>query len=101
MERRVPGDASIVHQHLDRAEILGDLRDPFGAGVIVADIPFEAFDAEFLGTLVGGFVIAGVVRRYLETILHQPLGDGPTDPASSPRNKRHLCHCRLLLITSQ
>jgi len=51
MERRVPGDASIVHEHLDRAEILGDLRDPFGAGVIVADIPFEAFDAEFLGTL--------------------------------------------------
>jgi hypothetical protein len=39
VEHRVAGDAGIVDQHVDRAEIGLDLLDAGGAGVVVGDRP--------------------------------------------------------------
>jgi hypothetical protein len=45
VEHRVAGDAGIVDQHVDRAEIGLDLLDAGGAGVVVGDRPFVGLDA--------------------------------------------------------
>jgi hypothetical protein len=41
VERAVAGDAGIVDQHIDRAEVGLDLLDALGAGVERTDVPFE------------------------------------------------------------
>jgi hypothetical protein len=65
VEHRVAGDAGIVHQHVDRADLGLDLGDAGGAGVIVGDRPFVGRDAGFLGEGGRRLVVAGVVRATL------------------------------------
>ena len=45
VEHAVAGDAGIVDQHLDRAEVGLDLLDAGGAGIVVGDVPFVDRDA--------------------------------------------------------
>ena len=45
VEHAVLGDAGVVDQHVDRSEILLDLREAGDAGVVVADVPLVDVDA--------------------------------------------------------
>jgi hypothetical protein len=44
----VAGDAGIVDEHVDRAEIGLDLRNALLAGLEIGDIPFVGLDADAL-----------------------------------------------------
>ena len=61
MERHVTGDAGVVDQNLDRAQVGLDLRHGGGDGVEIADIEFIDGDPRFVLELGGGFVVARVV----------------------------------------
>ena len=62
MEHGVAGDAGIVDQHLDGAEIGLDRLDARGASVVVGDRPFVGLDAGLGGEFLCGLVIARIVR---------------------------------------
>ena len=61
----VAGDAGIVDQHVDRAEIGLDLLDARGAGVERTDVPFVDGNAGLGLEFLRGGVVAGIVRRDL------------------------------------
>ena len=62
VEHGVAGDAGIVDQHVDRAEIGLDLADAGGAGIVVGDRPFVDRDAGLRLEFLRRLVIAGIVR---------------------------------------
>ena len=45
VEHRILGDACIVDQNIDRAEIRLDLRNACRAGGVIADVPLVGLDA--------------------------------------------------------
>ena len=45
VEHAVLGDAGVVDENVDRAEVLLDLRESGGAGVVVGDVPLEDVNA--------------------------------------------------------
>jgi hypothetical protein len=63
VEHAVLGDAGIIDQDFDGAEIGFDLGYSRDAGVIVGHVPFVDVDAGFGVESLGGFVIAGVAGR--------------------------------------
>src|SRR5260370_31923219 len=73
VDRCVAGDPGIVDEHLDRAEPRLDLFDALGAGMEIADIELEDWNAGLLAelprgvviaTVIGRNIIAGVLQRY-------------------------------------
>ena len=57
----VAGDAGIVHQHIDIAQIRRYRRHAILAGLEVTDIEFIGWDAGLFGKLRRRVIIAGVV----------------------------------------
>ena len=93
VEHAVLGDAGVVDQDFDRAEIGFDLGDARDAGVIVGHVPFVDVDAGFGVESLGGFVIAGVAGRDLVAGAFQGLGNGGADTARAAGddcNSRHV-----------
>jgi hypothetical protein len=60
VERAIPGDAGIVDEHVDRAEVGLDLLDTGGAGVERTHVPFIYRDASLGLEFVRRRVIAGI-----------------------------------------
>ena len=89
---RVAGDAGIVDQHVDRAEIGLDLLEAGGAGVEGRDVPLVDGDAGLGLELLRRLVIAGVVGRDLVAGRLQRLRDRRADAARSARHHRNACH---------
>src|SRR3546814_10105183 len=54
----VAGDAGVVDQHIDRAEIVDDPGDAALTGLMVGHVPFIGGNAVFLGECARLFVIA-------------------------------------------
>ena len=95
MEHGVAGDAGIVDQHVDRAEIGLDLFERLDAGVVGGHAPFVDGDAGLGLELVRRLVVAGVtggdfVARGLER-----LGDRRADTACSARHHCDAWHALL------
>ena len=88
MEHGVAGDASVIHQHLDRAEIGLHLFDTGSAGLVRGDIPFVDWNAS------GGFeflrcrVVTTVIRSDLVAGRLKSLRYRFTDSARSARHHR-------------
>jgi len=83
VEHGVAGDARIVDQHLDRAEIGLHLADAGDAGIVVGDRPFVGLDAGLGGEFLRRLVIAGIVRGDPVTGILQRDGDRGADAARS------------------
>ena len=97
MEGGVLGDAGIVDEDVDRAEISLDLLDACSAGLERTDIPFVHGDAGVRLELLGGGVIARVACRDLVARVLQPLADRSPNTSRTPRNQCNTCHVELLL----
>ncbi len=92
VERRIPGDAGIRHDDLDRTVIGLDLGDPGLGRFVIGDVPLVGGDAGLLGEGGGGLVIAGIVGGDLVAGILQ--GDGnrranPARAAGDQSNSRH------------
>jgi hypothetical protein len=92
VEGAVLGDAGVVDQHVDRADIGFDLLDAGRAGVKRADVPFVDGDAGLRFEFFGGGVIAGVARRNLVARRLQRLADRRANAPRTPRNQCNTCH---------
>src|SRR5262249_54317428 len=90
----VAGDAGIVDQHLDRAEIGLDLLEAGGAGVVGGDVPLVDRNAGGGFELLCRGVIAAVVRRDLVARGLQRLRYRFADSARSPRHHLDAWHIR-------
>jgi hypothetical protein len=97
VERTILGDAGIVDEHIDRAEVGLDLLDAGSAGIERTHVPFidgnaglglEFFRRRVIARIAGGDVISGGFQR---------LADGRTDAPRSPRDQRNTCHVVFLL----
>ena len=80
VEHGVAGDAGIVDQHVDRAEVGLDLADAGRAGIVVGDRPFVDRNAGLGLELRRRLVVAGIVGRHLVA--------GLSAPPKSPRRCR-------------
>src|SRR5258708_640138 len=98
MHGAVAGDAGVVHQDLDRAQILFDARDPGLAGFEVADIEAVDRDAGFLVEGVGDAVIAAIDRGPPVARIFEPREDRRADAARAAGDRRYPCHTASLLI---
>ena len=90
---RVAGDAGVVDQHVDRAELGLDLG--FTARCAVgeaADVALDHHHAELVGAGLGGHLVAGVAGRDLEAVGLQPRADRPADAARAAGDERHPGH---------
>ena len=92
VEHGVAGDAGIVDQHLDRAEIGLDLLEAGGAGLVGGDVPLVDRDAGLGLELLRRLVVAAVVGGDLVAGGLQRLRDRRADPARSARHHRNACH---------
>ena len=97
VKHRVAGDAGIVDQHVDRAEVGLHLFDAGRAGIVVGDRPFVDGDAGFRFEPGGSLVVAGIVRRDLVAGVLQRHRDRSADAARSTRDDCHPCHVLLLV----
>jgi hypothetical protein len=88
VEHRVAGDAGVIDQDVDRAEIGLDLLQAGRAGVERGDIPFVDGDAGLAFELLCRLVIAAVIGGDLVARAAQCLGNRRADPTRSPRH-----HC--------
>ena len=96
MERAVAGDAGIVDQHIDRAEVGLDLLDAGGAGVERTDVPFVDGDAGLGLEFFRRRIVAGVTSRDLVAGRFQRLADRAADASRSPCHQRNTCHIDFL-----
>ncbi len=80
----VAGDAGVVDDDVDRTEGLGDLSDALGALVVVADVPLVDRDAGLDLKLLGGSVVAGIVRGDAVALVLECDRDGVADATRSP-----------------
>ena len=62
VKRRIAGDARVIHQYFDRAQIGGHLGHASGAVLIRPDVPFIGLDSGFRGKRCGGSIISGIGR---------------------------------------
>ena len=92
MEQAVLGDAGVVDEHFDRTEILLDLRDAGGAGVVIGNVEFIDRNASLGLELIGGFVIAGVSGRDIVARRFQRLGNRRADAARAAGHDCCSCH---------
>ena len=92
MEHGVAGDARVVDQHLDRPEIGLDLLDAGSARFVGAHVPFVDRDAGLSLELLGGRIVAAVVRRDLVADGVERLGDRCPDATRAARDQRNSCH---------
>ena len=92
----VAGDAGVVDEHVDRAELGLDLLHAFGAGIEIADVPFVDGDAGLGLELLRRRIIAGIARRDLVAGRFQRLADRSSD---APRTTRHQCNtCHIVFL---
>ena len=92
MEHGILGDAGIVDQYIDRAEIGLDLSNTGLAGVIVRDIPLVGLDAGFLGECGCRLVIASVGCSNTVSRVFQCNRNRRANTARTARNQSHTCH---------
>ncbi|MGY3497397.1 hypothetical protein ACVW1B_006816 [Bradyrhizobium sp. USDA 4502] len=97
VERGILGDAGIVDEHVDRAEIGLDLLDAGRAGVERGDVPLVDRNPALRLELLRRGVIAGVARRHLVARRFQRLADRSSNTARSARHQCNTCHVRFLL----
>ena len=101
VEHAVAGDAGVVDEDLDRAELGLDLGHARLAGVVIGHRPFEGLDAGLVGEFPRRVVVAGVVRRDIAARLLERHRDRRADPPRPARHKCRPCHvspplqCRL------
>ena len=73
MEKAVAGDAGIIDQDIDRAEVLFDFGEAGGTGVVARHVPlvdrnaglgFELRRSFIITGVIGGHRIAGGFQRF-------------------------------------
>ena len=87
MEGAVAGDAGVVHQDVDGADLGLDGLDAGLAGGVVADVELEDRDAGLGLEGVGGLVVAAVIGGDLVALGLEALRDGGADAAGSARDE--------------
>src|SRR5215207_2109550 len=92
VEHRVAGDAGVVDQDIDRAEVRLHLLDAGRAGLVVGDRPLVDRDAGLGLELVRRIVIAGVVRGDRVARRLQRLRDRGADAARAAGDECDACH---------
>ena len=93
VEHAVAGDAGIVDENVDGAELGFDRADARLAGSGIGDVELEDRDAGLGFELVGGFVIAAVIGGNLVARFLQGLRNRGTDAAGAAGdqcNARHV-----------
>ena len=88
----VAGDAGIVDDDIDRADIAGNLRAGGQRGFVVTNVELVGRDAGFLGEIPCRLVIAGIAGDHGETVAAQGFADCTPDPARAPGDDRYMCH---------
>src|SRR6202023_4119065 len=88
----VLGDAGIVDEHVDRADVGLDLLDAGSTGVERGDIPFVDGNAGLALELLGGGIIARITRRVLVSRRLQRLADRSPNAARTARHQCNTCH---------
>ena len=93
VQRAVPGDAGVVHQHLDRAEVLLDALDALATRLEIADVEAEGRDPGAVLECLGAIGAAHVIGCHTVARRRQRLGDGAADAARPARDHCHAsCH---------
>src|SRR5262245_19789466 len=86
VEKGVARDAGIIHENLDRPQVLLDLSQSLDACLGIAHVPLVDGDAGLGFEFAGGFIVAGVDRRNLAARILESPGNGRADAA------RAACH---------
>ena len=92
VEHAVAGDAGVVDQHVDRAEVGLHLCEAGRAGVEIADVPLVDVDAGLGLELGRRFVVAVIGRRDLVAGGRQRFGDRRADAARAAGDDCHSAH---------
>ena len=101
-QRPVSRDTGIIDQHIDLADLFGDLAAPFLAGIKIADIPFCSGDPGARCELARPFVIAAIIGDHRHPLVFQRNADRFADPACATGYNRHSRHALILLcLTAQ
>jgi len=100
VEEAVAGDAGIVDQDIDGAELILDLLDGPGTVIERADIALDDGDAQFSGRGLGSLDIAGIAGGDGHAVFLQALNDRLADTAGSTRDESHSSHVRFLVPDS-
>ena len=98
VEEAVAGDAGVVDQDVDGAELILDLLHGAGAVVETADIALDHHDVQRIGDGLGRLVVSGIAGGDLEPVLVQALNDRLADapgPARYESHARHVVSCPL------
>jgi hypothetical protein len=92
VECAIPGDAGIVDEHIDRAEVGFDFLDTSGAGIERTHVPFINGDAGLVLEFVRRRVVAGIIGGNLVAGGLERLADRCANPPRPPRYQRNSCH---------
>ena len=96
----VAGDAGVVDQDVDGAEVGFDLRHAIPDRLEIADVELVDPDAGAVGKFLRPLVVAAIIRRHLAAGLHQRDGDRLADATGSARDQCYARHDVILLLCS-
>src|SRR5690606_33866881 len=91
-EGAVAGDAGIVDDDIDRADLCRDAGAAVEAGLMVADVPFIGGDAGPIGKFARPFVIAAIVGDDGDAHVAQLQRNGFPDAATAAGDDCDTCH---------